>query len=200
MRAIIILLICSLSFSSLLMAQTQEGDRRIEEEKRKSLQPSEVQIPGETVSGPKPLAPIDIIYFIELTPKRVTFRYDVCKALVVLMGVEDEYIDLDSQVTFLRENHLLPGRFKSEFDPMKPLRKGLTAYMFCKALDIKGGVSLRLFGMSERYAIQELAFKGIMSSGNVNDILSGDELISALTQAASYMAKKQRAKTAKSKD
>ena len=189
MKKIFILSICLSLFSSLLIAQTTEEDRRIEEEKRESLQPTEAGIEKRKAS-PKPIAPIDLIYFAELMPKKIAFRYDACKALVVLMGVEDQYIDLDSQVIFLKEKNLLPKKFETGFDPMEPLQKGLTAYMFCKALGIKGGICLSLFGMSERYALKELVYQGIMSSGNVSDIVSGEELVSIVMQSANYMAKK----------
>lgn len=190
MKKIFILLLCLFLFSSLLIADT-EGDRRVEQEKRDSLRQTETGVIEAKKAAP-PIAPIDIVYFAELMPKSVTFRYDACKALVVLMGVENQYIDLDSQVIFLREKKLLPKKYESEFDPMQPLRKGLFAYMFCNALEIKGGLSIRLFGMSERYALMELAYEGIMASGNVNDIVSGDELVSVLMQSVNYMAKKKK--------
>jgi predicted RNase H-like nuclease (RuvC/YqgF family) len=115
------------------------------------------------------------------------------------MNVENQYIDLGSQVTFLKQNKLLPKRYEKEFDPTKPLRKGLTAYMFCRALGIKGGIMLRLFGMTERYAIKELVHQGMMSSGDVDDIVTGEELIYLVTQAGNYMAKKQEQAAKKSK-
>ena len=68
----------------------------------------------------------------------------------------------------------------------------LAAYMFYKALGIKGGLCLRLFGVNERYAVKELGFQGIMPSGNVNDIVSGEELVSAFTQATNYITKKKK--------
>lgn len=199
MKIIIIIVICLSLLPSLSIAETLEEERRVEEEKREKLRPSEVQIAEEEVQPP-PISPEDFIYFIELMQKRITFRYDACKAMVILMGVEDEYIDLDSQIAFLRENHFLPKKIESDFDPILPLRKGLAAYMFCKTLDIKGGLCLWFLGINERYALQELAYEGIMASGNVNDIVSGEELISALTQASDYLAKKQQAKTSKSED
>jgi hypothetical protein len=45
--------------------------------------------------------------------------------------------------------------------------------------------------MNERYALSELAFEGIMASGNVRDIVTGDELVSALTQATNYLNRKE---------
>ena len=189
---------CLTLFPSLLLAETPEEKRRIEEQKRQNLQPSEVQILKEHKIEPQPMAPLDtldLVYFAELVPKKVTFRYDVSKAIVVLLGVENQYIDLDSQIAFLKEKNLLPKKYASEFDPMQPLRKGITAYIFCKALGIKGGLALRLFGMSERYALKEIAFQGIMSSGNVNDIVSGEELVSVVMQATNYTAKRQKSGT-----
>ena len=121
--------------------------------------------------------------------KRIAYRYDASKALVILMRVENQYISLDSQIHFLKKKNILPKKFESEFDPMEPLRKGLIAYMFSMALDIKGGVVLSLFGMSERYALKKLVYQGMMSSGNVKDIVSGEELISILTQAGNFKAK-----------
>lgn len=189
MAKIFILIICFAFSSSILTAETVE-DRRIEEEKRDSLRPTEAGSSAEKRDYPKPIAPIDLVYFAELITKRITYRYDACKILVLLVGAEDRYIDLGSQVTFLKEKGLLPQKYEAEFDPMKPLRKGITAYMFCKALEIRGGLLLRFFGMSERYCVKELAYEGIMASGNVNEIVSGEELVSVFTQSITYITKK----------
>lgn len=194
MKRIISLLLCLYLFPSLLLAESQEEKRKIEEEKRHSLRSSEIYASREKEVAPQPAVPLepeDLIYFIELTPKRITYGYDACKAIVVLMGVEYEYIDLNSQTAFLKEKKLLPKKIESEFDPMQPLRKGVAAYMFCKALGIKGGITLRLLGMNQRYAIKELSYEGIMSSGNTNDIVSGEELVSIVTQAADYKSKRE---------
>lgn len=189
MKRTLILCLYFALFPSLLLSQTQDEKRRVEQEKRESLEATEVQIPTKEETALGLTSPLDTAYFIELLPRRITFRYDVCKVFVILMGVGEQYIDLDSQVTFLKEKNLLPKYFESEFDVMQPLRKGLIAYMFCNALKIKGGGFLRLFGRNERYALKELVFEGLMSPGNVNDIVSGEELISVFMQASAYMAK-----------
>lgn len=189
MRKIAVIIACLSLIPSISAAETLEQKRRVEEEKRGELRSSEGRV-EERAARPAPITPIDLIYFAELAEKRIAYRYDACKAMVVLLGVEDEYIDLDSQIAFLRENRLLPKRFASEFDPMQPLRKGLAAYMFCKALEIKGGLCMWFLGPDERYALKELAYEGIMPSGNANDIVSGCELVSAVTQASNHLAEK----------
>lgn len=190
MKKVLLLCLCLVLFPSLLMALTSDEKRRVEEEKRESLQPSEIQMVREKEPVLPQISPIDLVYFTELMPRRVTFCYDACRALVILMGVEEQYLDLDSQVTFLKDKNLLPKKYETEFNPMEPLRKGLFAYMFCKALKIKGGVTLRFFGMSQRYCLKELAFEGVMPSGNIKDTVSGEELVSAIIQATDYLARK----------
>ena len=74
------------------------------------------------------------------------------------------------------------------FDPNEPLRKGLAAYMFCKALGIKGGLAARVFGMNERYAMKELIFEEMMYPGDARDIVRGKELIVMVTRSAEYLA------------
>ena len=131
---------------------------------------------------------LDTFYFTEMALRKVTYRYDICKALVVLKGVENQYIDLDSQIAFLKTERLLPRRFQKDFDPMQPLRKGLAAFILRKALNIKGGVFLHIFTSSERLSINELVYQGVMSAGNTNDIVSGDELTNIVMRAANFMA------------
>lgn len=196
MKKVFIPLVFFVLFPFFLTAQNVEEKRRVEEEKRQDLRPSEVQIPKETKKPPEML-PIDTSYFTGLAFKKITFGYDACKTLVMLMGGEEKYIDLDSQVAFLKEKKLLPKKFISEFDPMQPLRKGLTAYMFCKTLGLKGGFSLRLFGLNQRYALKEMVFAGIMFPGNVHDIVSGEELISVFMLATDYIQKKKQIQSAK---
>lgn len=188
MRVFIFLFYC-IFFTSTLIAQTTEEERRIEEEKRQSLRPTETGI-SEGEITPKPIAPVEFVYFAELMARKIAFRYDACRTIIILMGMEEKYKDLGSQIRFLKERHIIPERLEQNFEPMEPLRKGLAAYMFCKVLDIKGGLCLRLFGMNERYALKELVYQKIMASGNVKDIVSGEELISILMRAANYMARK----------
>lgn len=174
-------------------AETVQQDRRIEEEKREELKPTVLPAAVPSAKPPAPAAappappPIAALYFATLAQKQVVFRYDAAKAIVILMGVDEEHINLDSQVAYLKTHGLLPPRFtREEFDPRQPLRKGEAAYIFLQALKIKGGVVLHLLGPSERYALKELAFQGLMSPGHVRDLVSGVELVQLMDQAARH--------------
>ena len=187
MKKTILLLILFYLFPTHLSSAGPEEKRRIEEEKRNDLRPTEIHYP-EKKQKPAPMDDLDIIYFAEMALRKITYRYDICKALVVLKGVENQYIDLDSQIAFLRKAELLPKRFQKEFDPMQPLRKGLAAFILRKALNVKGGVFLHLFSSSERFALNELVHQGVMSAGNTNDLVSGEELTNIILRAANHMA------------
>lgn len=187
---IILLLFSIIFFPFVLMAETAEEKRRIEEEKRDELRSSETHPSRQQEEKTLPLSFVDRIYFAELMTRKISFRYDASKIFVLLMGVENQYIDMNSQIIFLKEKNFLPKKLEADFSPREPLRKGLFAYMLYKALDVKGGITLSLFGISERYALKELVYQGILASGNENDILTGEELVSTTMRAADFISKK----------
>jgi len=182
-----------LLFETGVAAQNVQQDRRIEEEKREELKPTLTT--GRPAAPTKPTPkepappvpqPFEPIYFMNLVQKRIAYHYDAAKSIAILMEVDEETIGLDEQVGYLKEKRFLPPRLRDSFDPMAPLRRGPAAYMFLKALGIRGGIALRLFGPSERYALKELVFQGILSPGHVNDLVSGAELVQIMSQAAAY--------------
>ena len=125
---------------------------------------------------------------ITLLQKRIAFNYDAAKAIIILMGVDEEYLDLNAQAAYLKDAGFLPNRLRDSFDPMQPLRRGLAAYMFQRALKIRGGIAWHLFGPTQRYALKELVHRGIMADGHVQDLISGEELIQIMGQVAQRKA------------
>lgn len=187
MKKSLFLLLILLFLPSFLLAKTAEDDRRIEEEKRKSLAPTEIEILRKKPAILEPREPVGLDYFRELLSKDIALNSDLSKAIAVLLGIEDAQPNFDSQLSFFKQDGILSQKMAAEFYPQAPLRKGVAAYIFCKALKIKGGIWLRLLGMNQRYALKELVFEEIMAAGNVNDIVSGKELVISLTKAIEYM-------------
>jgi len=186
---ILSLIFILLSYCSASAAPGPQDSRRIEEQKRENLKSTQSPYQGKKLQRPTkatPLQPDDIVYITEMSFRKVTYGYDLCKIIVILKGTENQYIGLDAQVAYLKEQNFLPKNAQDTFDPMKPLRRGLTAYVLRKVLNVRGGIFPTLFGESERYALKEMTYKGIMSSGNIHTIISGDELASTITRAVSY--------------
>ena len=127
-------------------------------------------------------------YFRELADRKATFLSDGFYSVCLLLGVADKYNNFESQKNFLKEQGILPERaINAGADD--PLRKSTAAYMFCRALDIKGGAVMRVFGPSERYALRELVYKQLVAEGPAKKIVSGRELLSILMRASEYKAK-----------
>ncbi len=171
----------------LIFGGTREDKRRIEEEGRQSLRSTEAgSYERQPISGRQ--EPTGPDYFQELLAKDYARHSDACMVLAVLLGADQGNTDFYSQVNYLKQQDIISEKTASQFRPDEPLRKGLAAHLFCRALKIKGGIWLRLFGESRRYALKELVFEGIVPGGNLNDIVSGEELVIILTRAADYAA------------
>lgn len=191
MNRLLILILISMNLCQISLAQSPEDKRRVEEEKRQDLKLSEFYLPEAEPIAAQVDESDQNAYFSQLFTKEVAVLSDAYKALTILMGVGDQLSDPDSQYDFLVESGIAHKNIGTKTNYDEPLRKGATAYMFAKAIDLKGGIILRSFGLSQRYAFKELVYQKIMFPGNVHDVMSGQELILTLTQAADYMAEKQ---------
>ena len=188
MKKVLILALLALQMCSFSWAQSVEDKRRVEEGKRKDLSPSEFYLPeAKKLSLPDVHSGQDA-YFSELLTKEAANLSDAYRVIVILMGEDSRFRDIDSQFDFLKGEGIIPKSIHGRLDYDALLRKGAAAYMFAKTMDVKGGITLRVFGLSERYAFKELVYQEIMNPGNINDVMNGPELILTLTRAADYMA------------
>jgi len=134
-------------------------------------------------------AQADTGYFRKLAIRKVTFLSDGCYSVCLLLGVADKYTDFESQKKFLEKQGILPERLTNAKGD-EALRKGIAAYMFCKALDIKGGAMMHVFAKREKYALRELVFKELVADGPEQKIVHGRELLSILMRASEYKSNK----------
>jgi hypothetical protein len=109
---------------------------------------------------------------------------DACRAVLSL--VKDEHSDDD----FAAVHKDLEGRGIVDagwaLAEESPLDRGTLAYMLCRALGIKGGVTMGLFGPSRRYALRECLYLGLIPSGTTGQYLSGRELLDVLGNVELY--------------
>ncbi|MFH1782473.1 MAG: hypothetical protein ABH848_02530 [Candidatus Omnitrophota bacterium] len=185
---ILLILICLCPF---LYAETTPEERRVEEEKREVLLQTEDHMYEKKPSLSQKTDQIfDMEYFRSLLERRITSFKDICGVLVLLIGEDERLKDFDSQVTFLKKKKIIPKEIGTDIKPEAVVRKGTASIMFTRALGLKGGVFLRIFKSSKRYALRELVFEGMMISGRTDDLLSGKELVFTLTKAADHLAEK----------
>ena len=106
---------------------------------------------------------------------------DACRA--VLSVIKKEHSDAD----FAAISGDLVGRnvVRSDWGLLEGslLTKGTLAYMVCQALEIKGGLTMRVFGINRRYALRECLHRRLIASGTVDEYVTGRELIDVITNA-----------------
>jgi hypothetical protein len=109
---------------------------------------------------------------------------DAVHGLLLFLDGRDASPDYPARLAALRSRGLLPGGFDAPGGA--PVRRGTIAYALAKALDVKGGLTTRLFGMTPRYAVKELEFLGIFPPSSPNMVLSGNEFVGLISKAQDY--------------
>jgi len=127
--------------------------------------------PGET----------DAEFFMSLSYKKVAMLDDAYRAVAILTRGKDDLKEPAKCRDFLVERKIARGKWG--LAPDTPLTKGKLAYMVCQALGIKGGVTMRLFGPSQRYCLFECEFLELMTGGAPYEHVTGGELVSTIDRA-----------------
>lgn len=150
----------------------------MEEENRKSLDHSERPFhPPKNAPSPDEDDPSDLRYLKGLRNKEFSTFGDCLQLLRILLGKKELVDKLVSDANL-------------SLSPESALTRGIAAVLFCRALEIKGGVLLRVFGLSQRYALKELVYLDIFAPGPLDSVISGAELISVFSNCAAYLLNK----------
>ena len=187
----ILCVILSLSASLALSDETTDiktSERRVEEQKRLSLQSTEALIVEQKIpSAIPPKQAINRKFYNRLITQPIARKLDGIYSVMVLLGKQKDFTSFDAELVFLKDQGYLLQAPKKPWKLEEPLLKGELAYMLCKALRIKGGLHMRLFGSSARYALFELVYMKIMVYGDPREKVSGRELAYSFMQAADYL-------------
>jgi hypothetical protein len=116
--------------------------------------------------------------------QRASFE-DVCRVISTLLHDKDPQQPFDKMRTSLIKEGIIPGDWVYKRE--SPVTKGMLAYMLCKVLDIKGGLTMRIFGTSQRYALRECKWIGLITrASSAKEYVSGKELLAIFTRASVY--------------
>lgn len=161
--------------------------KRFEEENRVSLQPTEAvaDAPKPADKIVLPLQSVNKKYLQRLLKQANARKIDAIYLAVVLLNKQKELTNGPAQFAYLKDNGFLP-KTETGDNLNAYIQKGELSCLLCKVLKIKGGIHLRLFGVSERYALAELIYEGIMMPGNWKDIVTGKELVFSFVQSTDY--------------
>jgi len=128
----------------------------------------------------------DNAFFRVLAAKPNASMEDAVKALYMLKVGESgvEKMTFTEICDIMKQKGLIKASYGK--DPKQLVNRGQVSYMLCKVLGIKGGLTMRIFGVSERYGFRECVYLGLMPVGSQWDKVSGSELMGILAQAAEY--------------
>ena len=97
---------------------------------------------------------------------------------------DDPAADYAGRVRELKSRRMLPSNFAQP--AVQAVDRGTLAVAILKALDIKGGLALRLFGPSPRYAVRELVFLELYPPSSPNQTFSGVEFLGIIGKLEDY--------------
>ena len=105
---------------------------------------------------------------------------DAVRGMLLLLGEGQETTFADA-VASLRQRKIACPTWSLKAD--RPLTKGRLAYMVYQACGIRGGLTLSLWGPSQRYCLKELQYLGLMTAGMPYTGVTGMEYVAVLTRA-----------------
>jgi len=119
---------------------------------------------------------------------KCTFAQAV-RAVVILMNGSDVGTSHEQRCEYLLERGVIRSAWK--ISPDRWIDRGTLAFMFYKAIGLKGGVNMIVFGSwglgDRRFAYRELVYRNLMERGVDYNYVSGPELVTALGKVDWYM-------------
>lgn len=122
----------------------------------------------------------------DLGDRPVTFA-DGCKAIYLLKTDAFPIMSHEEVRNALIRDKIIPETWKYPED--KILLKGEYAYMLCQVLELEGGLSMHIFGPTERYCLNECIYRGLLLRGRTYDAVTGKEIIGSIQRAVDYKEK-----------
>jgi hypothetical protein len=147
--------------------------------------------------------PAEANVYRDLVDKGVATYEDGCLAISYFAGIPGYTLTFDEVVAELKEKGIVGKRWKYSAD--KTLTRGIMAYMTCRLLKIRGGLTMRVIngvkscaglicsslkiknglpvpdiGMTKRYAHLECLDMGLMPAGHKKTFLTGHDLLALM--------------------
>ena len=119
-----------------------------------------------------------------LPDRRVASNDEAFHALLLFIDGADPAADYAGRVAAMTDRKMLSPAFTGTAEGA--VQRGTLAVALAQALQIKGGLSMRLFGPSPRYALRELQYVGLFPQSSPQQTFSGQELLGIIARAEDY--------------
>jgi len=124
-------------------------------------------------------------FWHSLAAQDLTSNDDAFHGLRLYFEGKDDAIDYTARVQALKALGMLPADFNRPAH--QALDRGTLAFALTKRLDFKGGLSMRLLGVTPRWAIKELEFRGLLPPSSPNQALTGGEFFGIIGKVQDYL-------------
>ena len=142
---------------------------------------------AQTLGGDDPIQQME--FWHRLADQPVTSNDDAFHALLLFSDGSDPAADYAGRVRALKAKDLLPASFDQPAN--RALDRGTFSVALAKALKVRGGIVMSLFGPSPRYATKELEFASVYPSSSPNQTFSGSEFLAVMSRAEEYQKARQ---------
>ncbi|HEX3358881.1 MAG TPA: hypothetical protein VHS31_18025 [Tepidisphaeraceae bacterium] len=126
----------------------------------------------------------DLDFWHTLSSSPVATNDDAFHALLLYLDGTDSSTTYDERVATLKQRNLLSTNFTGAAD--QAIERGTLAVSLVKILDLKGGLTMRLFGVSPRYALRELEYRHIYPESSEQQLFSGAEFVGVIGRVEDF--------------
>tara|TARA_Y100000589_G_scaffold283521_2_gene281668 strand:+ start:6295 stop:6873 length:579 start_codon:yes stop_codon:yes gene_type:complete len=118
----------------------------------------------------------DFAFWDALAEEPVVSNDDALHALILMQDGRDPSADFEARAALAGQKGWLEGTTRP-LQPNESASVGLLSVAGCRILDIRGGLTMQLFGDSPRYCTRELNSMGILPGLTPNEAMTGLEFI-----------------------
>lgn len=136
----------------------------------------------QELAGSEPQTQLEFWHTLATRP--VTSNDEAFHGLLLYLDQRDDAPDYTGRVGVLQERGLLPMKFNRPAD--EAVTRGTLAVALVRAMDIKGGLTMRVFGPSQRYATRELMAMNLYPLSSPHQTFSGSEFIGVIGRMEDY--------------
>jgi len=123
-------------------------------------------------------------YWHEVATKPLISNDEAFHGLLLYLDAKDDATTYDQRVAALKSRGFLPKNFQKPASAA--LERGTLAVALAKHLNLRGGLTMRLTGVTPRYATRELEYRAVYPPSSPQQIFTGGEFVGVIGKAEDF--------------
>ena len=123
-------------------------------------------------------------YWHEVATKDLIGNDEAFHGLLLYVDGKDDAAGYAQRVASLKSRGFLPRNFDGGAN--EAVDRGTVAVALARHLRLKGGLTMRLTGLTPRYATRELEYRGVYPPSSTNQIFTGGEFVGVIGKAEDF--------------